>query len=63
MTKTTQQIGTSTYTIINFQSGATLIFNHSSNSIQYNSTHNPSFTIDYEDDEWVTWMNKYGLWK
>lgn len=63
MTTRIENIGNTTFTLINFNGGSTLFFNHSTLSIRYNSIAGGCFITEHSDDDWVAMMNRYSLWK
>ena len=52
------------FTIITFEGGSKLTYNHTTNNINYKSSTGASFDVAYDPDgEWFDWMNHYKLWK
>lgn len=62
MTKTTYAaLG---FTIITFEGGSKLTYNHNTNNINYKSSTGASYDVPYDPDgEWFEMMDRYNLWK
>ena len=51
------------FTVVSFETGAVVSFNHRTKNIRYVSTTGVFFDTPYEDDNWFDMMERYKLWR
>jgi len=59
----TKTVVDGSFTIIHFEGGSNISFNHKTMNIRWVSATGVFYDVEWEDDEWFDLMQKYKLWR
>ena len=51
------------FTIVSYETGANVSFNHKTMTIRYVSASGSAFNVEHDDDQWYDMMQHHKLWR